>query len=30
MAFNYLKGAYKKDGERLFNNLAVIGQGVMV
>jgi len=28
-AFQYLKGAYKKDGERHFTRAVVIGQGVM-
>ena len=29
VAFQYLKGAYKKDGDRHFSRV-VIGQGVMV
>ena len=28
-AFQYLKGAYKKDGDKLLVGLVVIGQGVM-
>ena len=29
-AFQYLKGAYEKDGDKLFTGPVVIGQGVMV
>ena len=29
-AFQYLKGSYKKDRERLFTRPVVIGQGAMV
>jgi len=28
-AFQYLKGAYRKDGEGLFTRVTVIGQGGM-
>ena len=30
VAFQYLKGAYKQQGERLFTEWIVIGQGGMV